>query len=173
MVAYFQGVSVEYVVDCSRKSCNAVLDLLHCSITLFRTTTMSHPFPTMQIPRPTSPDFSIISPPSPTLSQLHLPQCNTPTPSWFPSRKQLAGISALHGKPIRSILPRLWDALSSPVRRRTRFGFDYVYPDFDYADLLPLDGEEGELIDDEACFIDVRAVTGIGTSSQSHLRCVS
>ncbi|EAU84060.2 nuclear distribution protein nudF [Coprinopsis cinerea okayama7 len=31
----------------------------------------------------------------------------------------------------------------------------------DYSDLLPLDGEEGELIDDEACFIDVRAVTGI------------
>jgi len=31
-----------------------------------------------------------------------------------------------------------------------------------YSDLPPLDGEEGELIDDEACFIDVRAVTGIG-----------
>lgn len=32
----------------------------------------------------------------------------------------------------------------------------------DYANLEPLDGEEGELIDDEACFIDVRAVTGLG-----------
>jgi len=31
-----------------------------------------------------------------------------------------------------------------------------------YLELPPLDGEEGELIDDEACFIDVRAVTGIG-----------
>lgn len=31
-----------------------------------------------------------------------------------------------------------------------------------YSELPPLDGEEGELIDDEACFIDVRAVTGIG-----------
>jgi F-box and WD-40 domain protein 1/11 len=31
-----------------------------------------------------------------------------------------------------------------------------------YSELLPLDGEEGELIDDEACFIDVRAVTGMG-----------
>ncbi|RXW15383.1 hypothetical protein EST38_g10472 [Candolleomyces aberdarensis] len=30
-----------------------------------------------------------------------------------------------------------------------------------YSDLAPLDGEEGELIDDEACFIDVRAITGI------------
>ncbi|KAF8647327.1 hypothetical protein AX16_006789 [Volvariella volvacea WC 439] len=31
----------------------------------------------------------------------------------------------------------------------------------DYSELPPLDGEEGELIDDEACFIDIRAVTGI------------
>ncbi|KAJ3018469.1 hypothetical protein NUW54_g329 [Trametes sanguinea] len=31
----------------------------------------------------------------------------------------------------------------------------------DYANLQPLDGEEGELIDDEACFIDVRAITGM------------
>lgn len=32
----------------------------------------------------------------------------------------------------------------------------------DWANLPPLDGEEGELIDDEACVIDVRAVTGLG-----------
>ena len=31
-----------------------------------------------------------------------------------------------------------------------------------YLELPPLDGEEGELIDDEACFIDIRAITGIG-----------
>ena len=31
----------------------------------------------------------------------------------------------------------------------------------DYASLDPLDGEEGELVDDEACFIDVRAITGM------------
>ncbi|KAF8809667.1 WD40 repeat-like protein [Phlegmacium glaucopus] len=30
-----------------------------------------------------------------------------------------------------------------------------------YSELPPLDGEEGELIDDEACFIDARAITGI------------
>ncbi|KDR77316.1 hypothetical protein GALMADRAFT_246672 [Galerina marginata CBS 339.88] len=30
-----------------------------------------------------------------------------------------------------------------------------------YSELPPLDGEEGELIDDEACFIDVRAIHGI------------
>jgi F-box and WD-40 domain protein 1/11 len=34
--------------------------------------------------------------------------------------------------------------------------------EYSYDDLLPLDGEEGELIDDEACFIDVHVVTGIG-----------
>ena len=32
-----------------------------------------------------------------------------------------------------------------------------------YSELPPLDGEEGELIDDEACFVDVRAVTGMGS----------
>ena len=32
-----------------------------------------------------------------------------------------------------------------------------------YSELLPLDGEEGELIDDEACFIDIRPITGIGS----------
>ena len=32
-----------------------------------------------------------------------------------------------------------------------------------YSELAPLDGEEGELIDDEACFIDIRAITGIGS----------
>ncbi|KAK2460770.1 hypothetical protein APHAL10511_007240 [Amanita phalloides] len=31
----------------------------------------------------------------------------------------------------------------------------------DFSELAPLDGEEGELIDDEACFIDIRAVTGV------------
>lgn len=35
----------------------------------------------------------------------------------------------------------------------------------DYMTMPPLDGEEGELIDDEACFIDVRAVTGVGKCS--------
>lgn len=93
--------------------------------------------------------------------------------------------------PLKSIFPRLWDALSSPARSfapspsppstptpsATRYNtyskgktlsFDYQRPYssagyIDYSDLPPLDGEEGELIaiDDEACFIDVTAVTGI------------
>ena len=88
--------------------------------------------------------------------------------------------------PLKSIFPRLWDALSSPGRvpsppstpsppfRYNTYGkgkapsFDYQLSApasyIDYSDLPPLDGEEGELIaiDDEACFINVTAVTGIG-----------
>ncbi|KAF8892895.1 WD40-repeat-containing domain protein [Infundibulicybe gibba] len=78
------------------------------------------------------------------------------------------------GSPFRSLLPRLWDVLSSPGRSPSprpslsssrkgkvkiidRDTNSYI----NYCDLPPLDGEEGELIDDEACFIDARAVTGI------------
>jgi F-box and WD-40 domain protein 1/11 len=94
------------------------------------------------------------------------------------------------GTPLKSIFPRLWDALSSPGRnftpspsppstpspakRYNTYGkgkattFDYQPSTpagyIDYSELPPLDGEEGELIviDDEACFINATAVTGIG-----------
>ncbi|GJE93406.1 F-box/WD repeat-containing protein [Phanerochaete sordida] len=71
-----------------------------------------------------------------------------------------------------NLLPRLWEVLreSSPAKKGKR-RFDAATQDLwgefdgsgyiDYAKLPPLDGEEGELIDDEACFIDVRAVTGL------------
>ncbi|KAJ3483492.1 hypothetical protein NLI96_g6274 [Meripilus lineatus] len=78
------------------------------------------------------------------------------------------------------LLPKLWDALretSSPMKSfkgKRRLGMEGGYEssiwnevdmdgniNVDYANLEPLDGEEGELIDDEACFIDVRAVTGL------------
>ena len=73
------------------------------------------------------------------------------------------------------ILPRIWDALrdGSPGKKcRRRPGipswrddgleFDYHSDgSIDYSSMAPLDGEEGELIDDEACFIDVRAITGM------------
>jgi hypothetical protein len=84
--------------------------------------------------------------------------------------------------PLKSLLPRIWDALSSPGKTTlikphhssspgrggkgkgvaTNLGLSLS--GFNYQDLPPLDGEEGELIDDEACFIDVMAVTGIGMS---------
>ncbi|TCD64303.1 hypothetical protein EIP91_004281 [Steccherinum ochraceum] len=72
----------------------------------------------------------------------------------------------------QGLLPKIWDALreSSPTKRGRR-RFDNISSSLwseldidgivDYASLPPLDGEEGELIDDEACFIDVRAVTGV------------
>ncbi|KAF7343477.1 WD-REPEATS-REGION domain-containing protein [Mycena venus] len=78
--------------------------------------------------------------------------------------------------PFRSLLPRIWDVLStSPPRRPSPFvGYNNYggsnssiwassTKQIDYAQLPPLDGEEGELIDDEACFFcpPVRAVTGI------------
>ncbi|KAJ7628521.1 WD40 repeat-like protein [Roridomyces roridus] len=73
--------------------------------------------------------------------------------------------------PFRSLLPRIWDVLSASPPRRQQSAFSYNYSNssiwvpkpIDYARLPPLDGEEGELIDDEACFFcpPVRAVTGI------------
>lgn len=58
---------------------------------------------------------------------------------------------------MKCIIPRLWGALSSQTRkgrRKTNRRKAYNMPsNISYADLLPLDGEEGELID-EACYVD-------------------
>ncbi|KAF8955055.1 WD40-repeat-containing domain protein [Flammula alnicola] len=120
---------------------------------------------------------------------------------------------------LKSLLPRLWDVLSSPGRNMLNFspstnvnttsppssrsssrtaspsasprrpvnqswytnngatsgrnspvywnpssankGKGDLHENINYSELPPLDGEEGELIDDEACFIDVRAIHGI------------
>ncbi|KAI0301237.1 WD40-repeat-containing domain protein [Russula brevipes] len=60
-------------------------------------------------------------------------------------------------KSMKCLLPRLWGALSSPNRkgrRKTGRRKPYALPsNISYADLQPLDGEEGELID-EACYVD-------------------
>ena len=91
---------------------------------------------------------------------------NTPVPSPIkPTRSMNIGMS---------FIPKIWDALreGTPGKRiRRRPGIpswreaaelDYHSDgSIDYASLDPLDGEEGELIDDEACFIDVRAITGM------------
>ncbi|KAJ7031651.1 WD40 repeat-like protein [Mycena alexandri] len=72
--------------------------------------------------------------------------------------------------PFRSLIPRIWDVLSSsPPRRQSPLSYNYsnssiwAPKQIDYAQLAPLDGEEGELVDDEACFFcpPVRALTGI------------
>jgi len=61
------------------------------------------------------------------------------------------------GKSMKCLLPRLWGALSSPNRKSRRKAGrrkPYTLPsNISYADLQPLDGEEGELID-EACFVE-------------------
>ena len=44
---------------------------------------------------------------------------------------------------------------------------------FDYSELPPLEDEEGELIDDEACFIDSSAIHGLGTCCLSSMSVVN
>lgn len=191
--------------------------------------------------RPTSPvpsvDFSIIDvdPEDPELQFAS----NTPVPGAYPiGRHGMSGVgfsrsthytdsfawpstssaasffqhhSESPHNPFKTILPRIWDVISSPGRGvlsfspstnisspsrtpspaprlgswyladspaqepsipsrakgkgRAFFSRDGSSSDLgdmaSYSELSPLDDEEGELIDDEACFIDVRAVTGI------------
>ncbi|CAL1709900.1 unnamed protein product [Somion occarium] len=85
-------------------------------------------------------------------------------------------VFSVQGSRSFNLLPKLWDALreSSPSKKSKRRmdltasiwneleGDGYI----DYANLPPLDGEEFELIEDEACFIDVRVVTGVDIISQ-------
>jgi hypothetical protein len=57
----------------------------------------------------------------------------------------------------RGFLPRLLEMITTPKRK----GKSKAVYDAD-GELLPLDGEEGELIDDEACFMEPRESDGIG-----------
>lgn len=132
------------------------------------------------VTRPPSPaltaDFSFVSPPSPmsfvhVVPPSHVPSGiydvftsptsgpeGTPNCTLFISpAKQDGGLSYMRrstSRPRKATLGRIWGALSSPGRR----GRGKVQNIFDY---LPLDGEEGELID-EACFIDACETTGKG-----------
>ncbi|KAF4612959.1 hypothetical protein D9613_011179 [Agrocybe pediades] len=54
--------------------------------------------------------------------------------------------------------PVYWNAGKGKWKAGTRNDTAEV---IDYSELPPLDGEEGELIDDEACFIDVQSTRGI------------
>lgn len=99
--------------------------------------------------------------------------------SWADSQNG-SGASPL--KPSRSltlgIIPRIWDAIreGSPVRKGKRRAClpsqstwrEGIVTDTEYIDYInmpPLDGEEGELIDDEACYIDATRITGTGECS--------
>lgn len=145
----------------------------------------------MTVTRPASPsfsmDFSMISPPSPDPLD-SFPSAPTFTrnrgatvSSFFtPSRGRNTIYGSTYGlthtvgcrppliscKSRKTLLPRLWDAISSPGRKSkgkaAAVDQYFLGGGYSYADLQPLDGEEGELIDDEACFIDGTTVTGIG-----------
>ncbi|EIM87287.1 WD40 repeat-like protein [Stereum hirsutum FP-91666 SS1] len=144
----------------------------------------------MTVTRPASPsfsmDFSMISPPSPDPLD-SFPSAPTFTrnrgatvSSFFtPSRGRNTLYGSTYGlthtvgcrppltscKSRKTLLPRLWDAISSPGRKSkgkaAAVDQYFLGGGYSYADLQPLDGEEGELIDDEACFIDGTTVTGI------------
>ncbi|QRV98948.1 WD40 repeat protein [Ceratobasidium sp. AG-Ba] len=58
----------------------------------------------------------------------------------------------------RGLLPRLLEMITTPKSRKGKSRVVYEYAD---GELLPLDGEEGELIDDEACFLEVGDSGGI------------
>ncbi|KII91739.1 hypothetical protein PLICRDRAFT_51871 [Plicaturopsis crispa FD-325 SS-3] len=127
------------------------------------------------VTRPASPaptmDFSMISPPSPSLSAIDLNRSFFATPPRRLYSSNSVGVYSGSGSPanpLKNILPRIWGALASPGKKAKGMsssrGMDYE--GYNYEDLPPLDGEEGELIDDEACFIDVRAVTGMDIVAQ-------
>lgn len=116
---------------------------------------------------------------TPTLSY----PSNSPVPTAFPS----VYTPTFN---FRSLLPKIWDVLSSPTRQsvglvspakkgKAKQEPDWIWSEeetVDYSTLAPLDDDEGEFIDDEACFVTVdfwgidvgdrigraRRVTGIG-----------
>ena len=129
------------------------------------------------VTRPPSPaptaDYSMVSPPSP-MSFVHVRMPSgtydvvtsptsgpegTPDCTHFVQRSR--GFSTERWTPRRNpnklgkaALGRIWGALSSPARKGK-------YRNLSALDGLPLDGEEGELID-EACFFEQRKSVGCG-----------
>lgn len=123
-------------------------------------------------PRPSlsdaAPFCSFLPAPSRRSGLQHNPYgCPAPTPY---NTAKSSHFHSLKSSRSLGLLPRLWDVLreSSPGKKcKRRAELPTMWTDvdegfIDYANMPPLDGEEGELIDDEACFINVRAVTGIG-----------
>ncbi|KAI9463978.1 WD40 repeat-like protein [Lactarius psammicola] len=128
-------------------------------------------------------DFSIVSPPSPGPDRNSFPslphsrhgssQTSLPSLRWLgtstgdkryntiqghPSYRTLGQRSPHTAKTMKCIIPRLWGALSSQTRKGRRKAtrrktYNAMPSNISYADLQPLDGEEGELID-EACYVD-------------------
>ncbi|KAI0299434.1 hypothetical protein B0F90DRAFT_621389 [Multifurca ochricompacta] len=134
----------------------------------------------MTVTRPPSPsfsfDFSVISTPSPSPDRNTFPSVSLTTSPWPGTSTRDKRYNTIHNSPpsyhalpasshrttqtsksMKCLIPRLWGALSSPTRKGRRKPArrkTYAMPsNFSYADLQPLDGEEGELID-EACYVD-------------------
>ena len=133
--------------------------------------------------------FSLVTPPPPGawIDQDPYPSSSNSsdgqafgsTRSFFSSPKSKEQIPTTSGtigsqKSTRGLLPRIWDAISTPpretmqrtkLRRRAKSRSRAVFPPTEAG---PLDGEEGELIDDEACFVELAHKSGLGMSL---LRC--
>jgi hypothetical protein len=110
---------------------------------------------------------------------------STPTLNYFSSYTLADRPSP---RAIRTLLPRLWDVIvtsptksrsagnsptnsySSPSKRGQSFGLntEEFGAGVEYMDISPLGDEEGELIDDEACFVAVD-FWGVGISSRARV----
>lgn len=71
----------------------------------------------------------------------------------------------------RQRMRKFWNVVKSPESSmRRRKGKQKALVD-EYGNLLPLDGEEGELIDDEACYVEaVYSVSGMGERAFLHMQ---
>lgn len=101
--------------------------------------------------------FSLVSPPS-------------PPPDYYKSdSSQSHSFDTLLRSSSRKLLPKLRDHLSSTSKHQKLFTLRKKQRGVPYqADGEPLDGEEGELIDDEACYMDPFILRGMGMYHQKH-----
>ncbi|KDQ09581.1 hypothetical protein BOTBODRAFT_36984 [Botryobasidium botryosum FD-172 SS1] len=115
--------------------------------------------------------FTLVMPPSPSSyvvnfdNQDNHPSFRTTTPNFFTPVRSFPATPRTPRTPKerdeRGFLPRLWEALASPTSSKDRKGKGKRKVSVEPFDDLPLDGEEGELIDDEACFIEARESVGM------------
>jgi hypothetical protein len=95
--------------------------------------------------------FSLVSPPSPPLDQHHFGLSNSQ------SSDNLIRSSS------KRFLPKIRDHLSTGSKHQRLFTLRRKQRGVSYQpDGEPLDGEEGELIDDEACYMDPCVSKGMG-----------